>query len=317
MNKIISIVGPTGSGKTAKALELAQNVLGRNSFADTSLTQFLGNSDFTGVDLISVDSRQVYKGLEILSGADVPEHFARISDADFEFEYFKHTELDITLHGVSIVELEQEWSVAHFRDFVIAILYKSFENNRLPILVGGTGMYYLQLFNTDSNLYVPPNEKFRSKAQKMTVLELQEWLAKLDPQKLESMNNSDRNNPRRLMRAIEIASGKPELHSNRELPANLKNYSMVLEVALDDLKEKIVKRVAERFDAGAVEEVQNILQICGTNDYQVCSTLGVSDISRFLSGEITQEQCLTDWSLHEFQYAKRQLTWFKKYSIVI
>lgn len=317
MNNIVSIVGPTGSGKTKKAFELAQNILHKIPPVDAGLAQFLGNSDFTGVDLISVDSRQVYKGLEILSGADVPKNFTKVFDDSFTFEYFKHKDLDIKLHGVSIIELEQEWSVVHFRDFAIQILLKSFDQKRLPILVGGTGMYYLQLFNTDSNLYVPPNEKLRKKASDMTTIELQDWLKKLDPQKFEFMNNSDKNNPRRLIRAIEITTGVPEIQSHQKLPQSIKNFSVVLETSLDGLQEKIAKRVSERFFAGAVQEVQNVLNLCSKSDFQVCSTLGVSDISRFLSGEVSQKQCLSDWSLHEYQYAKRQLTWFKKYSIVI
>lgn len=305
--KIVSIVGPTASGKTSFALKVASDVLqGKRKY------------NYTGVDLISVDSRQVYKGLEILTGADVPENFEKVTaDSTYDFDFFKHKNLDVILHGVSIIELNQEWSVAHFKNFATKIILQSFEQNRLPILIGGTGLYHQHLFNTDENLFVPPNQEIREKAHNMSVQELQQWLLETDKEKLESMNNSDMNNPRRLTRAIEILAGIPETIDVESLPTEVERVTFGMQEKLEELESKIKERVIQRFDQGAVSEVERLLQVCKTNNFPVCSTLGVSDIRDFLDGKVSEEVCKDNWALHEFQYAKRQLTWFNKQQDII
>lgn len=312
MKKIISIVGPTASGKTSYALDAAHKVLQNN---------FKSYENYSGVDLISVDSRQVYKDLEILSGADIPENFELVVNESVVgsdkselklFKFFKHKDLEITLHGVSIINLDDEWSVAHFKDFATKIILNSFKNNRLPILVGGTGLYHKHLFQKDQNLYVPPNDELRAKANKMTLHELQAWLKKVNQVKLEKMNNSDINNPRRLIRAIEISLGTPELNNDLSLPDDVELETIVVGVELEKLKEKILARVKERFAQGALDEVKNLLKVCEQKDLPVCSTLGVGDIKNYLLGNTSKEDCINNWSLHEYQYSKRQLTWFKK-----
>lgn len=302
MKKIISVVGPTASGKTSFALDFAKKELEKNFY--------------TGIDLISVDSRQVYRGLEVLSGADVPKDF-EVVELDGKFRFFKHKDLEITIKGVSILSLNDEWSVAHFKDFATEIILNSFKNNRLPILVGGTGLYHQYLFSTDKNLYVPPNQELRDKAENMSLPEIQNWLKELDLEKFNSMNNSDINNPRRLIRAIEISLGKPKLTGSKKLPTNLEVKTMVigLDMDLEEIQNRIFIRVQERYEQGAINEVKDLLRVCTKKDMPVCSTLGVSDINKFISGKFSKEECIKNWALHEFQYAKRQLTWFKNKAI--
>jgi len=170
------------------------------------------------------------------------------------------------------------------------------------------------LFSKDENLYVPPDSKLREKAQILSLNELQKWLESINPEKLKSMNNSDINNPRRLIRAIEIAIGTPQFINSTKLPNDVEIQTILVgvDMSLENFQEKILKRVIQRFDNGSTKEVENLLRICEQNDLPVCSTLGVSDISKYISAEISKEVCIRDWALHEFQYAKRQLTWFKK-----
>ncbi len=314
MNRIVAVVGPTASGKTAFALQLATQALE-------------APHNYSGVDLISVDSRQVYMGLEILSGADIPENFSLVETQ--AGRYYKHKSLDITLLGVSIIGLDQEWSVTHFKDFATEIILNSFKNNRLPILVGGTGLYHQHLFNTDSSLYIPPNQDVRRKAANSSVSELSEWLFKIAPETLVDMSDSDVDNPRRLVRAIEktlwkkryfvneVSSEKPASVVPENLLASSEVIVFGLQISLEEIKEKITQRVTERFKQGAINEVKNLLQVCQKNDAPACSTLGVQDISELLLGVTTQEECQKKWALHEFQYAKRQLTWFKKQENII
>ncbi|GIK83582.1 MAG: tRNA dimethylallyltransferase [Patescibacteria group bacterium] len=307
INKIVSVVGPTASGKTHFALKIAQQALNA-----------LNEIRFSGIDIISVDSRQVYKGLEILTGADIPNGFEQVAaHGNFEFPYFRNTSLPISLHGISIIDFKQEWSVAHFKDFATKIILNSFENNRLPILVGGTGLYHQYLFSSDSNLYVPPNARVRKAAVHLGLNELQHWLEKVAAKKLAEMNNSDRNNPRRLVRAIEIALGAPNTTQTLSLPANHWREMYGMNVPLEQLQSNIVLRVKERFRNGAITEVKTLLQACEKQDLPICSTLGVGDISDFLSGKSSEKECQENWALHEFQYAKRQLTWFQKQKDII
>lgn len=304
MNKIFAVVGPTASGKTAFALQLASQAL-------------QPPHNYSGVDLISVDSRQVYRGLEILTGADVPENF---SEVDSDLPYYKHNDLEIVLHGVSMISVNQEWSVTHFKDFATQIILHAFENNRLPILVGGTGLYHQQLFSSDEKLYVPPNEDVRRTAEKLSVSELSEWLFKVDPEALVQMTDSDVDNPRRLVRAIEKTLWTKRYFAPKSMEENqYKNplseceiITFGMQLPLETIQEKIMQRVCERFELGAVAEVKKLERICENSNAPVFSTLGVPEISEFLSGELTQAECQNKWALHEFQYAKRQLTWFRK-----
>lgn len=305
MNKIISVVGPTASGKTTFALQLAQKYL-------TDL-----DSIFTGVDLISVDSRQVYRGIETLTGADIPDGFEEKNTPEFEYRYFQNTQQTINLHGVAIIEISQDWSVAHFKKFAVEILKKAWKHKRLPILVGGTGLYHQHLFSQDENLYIPPNKDIREKAHNMSLQALQKWLEKVDSVTFVAMNNSDKNNPRRIVRAIEKKLGKPMISDVTNIDAEYENtvYGMHLELA--ELESKITHRVLKRFSPQVFSEVKQLVSFCAIHDSVACSTLGAADVRKYLRKEISQTECLKNWSLHEYQYAKRQRTWFSKQSNII
>lgn len=319
MNKILAVVGSTASGKTAFALQLALQAL-------------QPPHNYSGVDLISVDSRQVYKGLEILTGADVPEDFIAvtteenlIANRSFEFPYYKHKNFEIALHGVSIITADQDWSVVHFKNFASKIILQSLKENRLPILVGGTGLYQQQLFNSDAHLHIPPNNDVRRKAATLTLAELSEWLFAVDPEALVQMNHSDIANPRRLVRAIEKAVNEKKYYGSSFLIEEAKHTQLPecelvvlgMQLSLKKIQEKISERVSQRFDQGAITEVKELERLCKTIETQACLTLGVTEITQFLSGTITREECEKIWALHEFQYAKRQLTWFKKQKEIV
>lgn len=280
-NYIISIVGPTAVGKTSFALQAAEALITQKKY--------------TGVDLISADSRQVYKGLEIVSGADLPENLPS----------------EIRIHGVSMIAPDQEWSVSHFQQYAQPIINKSLANNRLSIIVGGTGLYHDRLFETDPQLHIGPNEEVRTKAKKMSVEKLQAWLHELNAEKLAEMNNSDRNNPRRLVRAIEIAVAT----LNSKLPSFEKsaNHTYVgLQDDLANIEHKIALRVTDRFEHGALEEVKGLVKKYSDWSLPAFSATGVKEVASYLNKETSREECLKAWTLREFQYAKRQLTWYRQ-----
>jgi len=334
LNNCISIVGPTACGKTERALEVAR--------------QLVKEKQVPGVDIISADSRQVYKGLEILTGADVPEGFEAVllrqaqhdsltaqydghasqydgNKPQSDLPHFTNSEGSIHIFGILMIEPTEEWSLAHFVNFARKILQESWANGRLPILVGGTGLYHKHLFSDDKTPQIPQNEDFRIEAQKKSVEELQQKLNGIDANRLELMNESDRENPRRLIRAIEVAIWQQKHRDSSLLQtgstgspvvwSQVNNQVEFVSAPLETIKERIEERVQKRFTSGAVQEVQNLLKLNLPENSPVITTLGVLEIKQYLEGSLSDQECQKLWALHEFQYAKRQLTWWKKLSV--
>ena len=340
---IYSVVGPTASGKTERALELAEKLLRDRRW------KIEDERDVIGVNLVSVDSRQVYKGLEVTTGADVPVEFRLLKNPNFTYPFFKHQTKPINLHGVSVIDVTDDWSVIHFVQMASQIINWSIKCRWAMILVGGTGLYHRQLrwfLEGKKIVNIPPNKAIRQKAAKLSIKELQDWLKQVDESRLAGMNQSDRNNPRRLVRAIEVGTYKLKKDNNHRHPelvlesyvSNLRDserfvtnasifendnndfrYKLVwqtIKVFPDDfetLTAKIRKRVIKRLDQGALDEVKKLLTLNLNPQEQVMTTLGVPEMRQFLEGKITQEELINLWSLRELQYAKRQLTWWKKY----
>ncbi len=301
--KLISILGTTAAGKTDLALFLAR--------------QFIKDKLTSGVTLISADSRQVYQGLEILTGADIPADFIfKKNTAKNTYRFAQHQTLPITLHGVSIISPEQEWSVAHFRDLTIHLIRHSWAKKFLPIIVGGTSFYHSQLFNNDPDIYIKPKATIRQQIAQLTVEQLQNKLKQLDAQKFNQMNQSDRNNPRRLIRAIEIGLQKTNLSTraqNRPIFHKPDDYcSIALQLKAAALEKRITHRVKARIKNGAVTEVKNLLQLDLEATAPVMTTLGVKPIQKYLHNKITKQQMIHQWIQSEIQYVKQQITWLKK-----
>lgn len=297
-NQIISIIGATATGKTALALKVAEELLNQKKAQRVSL--------------LSADSRQVYKGLENLTGADVPENFSLTNDQNFSYNYFADEQKNIFLLGVSIINVNEEWSVAHFKK-----LFEEVKNNLndddFLIVVGGTGFYQQQILESAETISVPQNLELRNCLEKMNASELQKELEKVDKQKLALMNNSDINNPRRLVRAIEIANFVEKNNDSKE-----KNDWPTFYLTLDraEREEKIKQRVIERFD-DAKKEVEAVLKNNLSNNLPATSSTGFIELSKFINKEINKEKCIALWQLTEIQYAKRQDTWWKKRSNLI
>lgn len=293
-NQIISITGATATGKSKLALNLAVALLKQ------------GRAE--RVSLLSVDSRQVYQGLEILTGADIP-HGWRVVDAE-PYRYLEHPELAISLHGVSIIPIWQDWSAAHFKKLYLK-LKSQLQNNEYIILVGGTGFYQRQIEEGAETLFIPQNKNLRQKIAKRGVPFLQDELSKIDAEKLASLNQSDRQNPRRLVRAIEVANFLAE----NPLPITaLKNQILKIHLNLTKRQrdEAIERRVNERFKH-AIHEVRACLkQFKLSGQLPAATATGFKELAAYLEREISEDEALRQWLVSEIQYAKRQDTWWKK-----
>lgn len=255
MNKLLIVCGPTGAGKTKVALSLAKK--------------------FNG-ELVNADSRQVYKGLDALTGKD------------------RSKEVSIWLYD--IVDTDHEFSVAHFVTLARSVIATIQKKGTLPIVVGGTGFYLHALTESIDTISIPPNVALRKKLDTSSVANLQKKLSMVDPMKFDQMNASDRSNPRRLIRAIEVAG--------KIFPQSTPTYDALwigLTGQLSVLRQRIYQRVARRWN-DALRELRNDLP----------PILGTRSLLAYTKGEITKEKALHIWADAEFQYAKRQMTWFKK-----
>ena len=280
MTNIIAIVGQTATGKTKLALELAKKYNG---------------------ELINFDSRQIYKYLDIITGKDKDVLTMKQWN-------------NITIWLYDIVTPNQYFSSFDFVKLVTPIIEDIKKRGKTPILVGGTYLYLKHLLYGIDDNNSPPNFKLRNELNNKTVKELQNILTKLDVQSFNRLNNSDVNNPRRLMRRIEIASTtKKRTYIRSDLKrTDLPNTFIGLRYKdKSKLRQVIIKRVEERLKNGAIDEVKKLLKISYTENDPGLKTIGYQQIIKYLNKEITMEKAVEDWVNKEVQYAKRQLTFMK------
>ncbi len=286
---MIIITGQTATGKTDLALEYAVKYNG---------------------ELINCDSRQIYKHLDIITGKDVPDNSKfRIQDSKSKFQigYYPVSGTKIWLYD--IIEPDRYFSSFDFvscADFVISDIQS---RGKTPIIVGGS-YFYLKHFLYGLGVQVPPNFQLRKKLNEKNVIQLQQLILNIDRQIKQTFNNSDWNNPRRLIRRIEILQGKvPERTlPERKLP---EKYIGLRYKNRLDLVAAIKNRVERRLKAGAINEVEKILSL-GYKKFDFgLKTIGYQQIIKYLSGDLSLEKAVDEWTSREVQYAKRQYTFMK------
>lgn len=295
---IYSIVGTTASGKTKVALALARKMLELPSVK--------------GVDLISADSKQVYRGLEILTGADLPANWQQKSEPELSYPFFGQNNL--RLHGVSIISPDQEWSVGLFVKLAQAIIKQAEIHRRRIIVVGGTGLYHQLLLSDAAATQIPPDIKLREELANLNIEQLQKRALDASQERYQQLNASDRANPRRLIRLIEKAHSLVDLPTIDFSAASPNHDYFGLTIQLDELKQKIKQRINQRIDQGVKAEVAKIDQ---SNISQTAkSILGLAQVTQLLHPSSDTNQLLQTWLTQEFNYAKRQITWWKQKSFV-
>ncbi len=291
---LLCIIGPTAVGKTSLAFMLLEKL---------------------NAHILSVDSRQVYKGLEITSGADIPKDWKYMEGEDVS--YFRKQNQKI--FGVSCIKVDEEWSVAHFKKMVKSVINICKKEKKNLILVGGSGFYIHALHIRDQDMFVSPNEKLRKKLNSYSLSKLQDQLTQLWPERAKNMNQSDWNNPRRLIRAIEIGQEKKGEKKHIPSPTMILDDAawIGLTVQKEELKKRIRKRVKQRIQQGSIQEVERLLKYYGDQIVKLpaLSSLGVSEIQSYLSHK-NMERLVDEWTLHEVQYSKKQMTWFKKMNTI-
>ena len=287
---MITILGPTASGKTSLAAALAAQI-------DTLDASIWGGST-KGAEIISADSRQVYRGMDIGTGKDledytvegklIPYHLIDICDAGTKYNLFQYQQdfydayQDITQRGV------------------------------LPILCGGTGLYIESVLKGYHLSPVPQNPALRSSLEGKTLEELTDMLVDLKAKNGSNMHNrTDVDTAQRAIRAIEIETYNLEHPMpERELPAV---DSLVIGVSIDRdaRRDKITHRLKQRLENGMVEEIKGLLDRGIPAENLLYYGLEYKFITEYVIGKTSYEEMLRGLEIAIHQFAKRQMTWFR------
>lgn len=266
------IVGPTASGKSAYAIQLAKKIDG---------------------EVISADSRQVYKGMDIGTGKVTKKEMGSIPH-----------------HLLSIASPKKQYSVEQYKKEAARILQDILARGKTPIICGGTGFYIDALVHGTTLPTVAPNTQLRAKLSGMRTEKLFALLTKKDPARAQTI---DAKNPRRLIRALEIVEALGRVPTQEKNPLPDVQFKWIGLDALDAvLKKKIHIRLLERVRQGMLAEVKK-LHTQGVS-WKRLENFGLEYkwLARYLQGKINKEEMLEKLEMDIWHYAKRQRTWFKR-----
>ena len=272
-NKLIVILGPTASGKTDLSIKLAKKYNG---------------------EVVSADSRQVYKGLDIGSGKITKK----------EMRGVPHWLLDAA-------NPKARFTVAQYQKLALRAIENIQKKNKLPILVGGTGFYIQSVVDGIVVPEIKPNWKLRKKLEKLSNEELFKKLEKLDPERAGVI---DRQNPRRLIRALEIV-----LKTKKPVPAlgSPASQFSVLEIGIkkssEELKKSIQKRLLKRLEKNALINEVKKLRKSGLS-FKRLEEFGLEYrfVAQYMQNKITKQEVIDKIQKESERYTKRQATWFKR-----
>lgn len=282
---IIVIVGPTSTGKSDLAFKLAQK---------------------NRSNLVSADSRQVYRHMSIGTGKDIPHGFYYKKNTPGCF-----TNDEINIWGYDLVDPWEDYSVSHYLKDAKKI-FKNIKAETKVFVVGGTGLYIQGLIDGIETASIPKNSVLRQKLKDMDALDLYEMLGHLDGVKAASLNSSDKKNRLRLMRAIEIASSKKKIKKNKPIACAYKPIFIGLDLNDDVLNIRIEKRILKRVKAGLEAEIDWLLAHGVSWEDQAMSSLGYRQWKGYYEGNKSIEEILAMWYKAEKKFIKRQRKWFKR-----
>ncbi|HOC60835.1 MAG TPA: tRNA (adenosine(37)-N6)-dimethylallyltransferase MiaA [Smithellaceae bacterium] len=271
---LIVILGPTASGKTRLAAQLA--------------------CDFQG-EVISADSRQVYRTMNIGTGKDLKEY---VIDGR-----------QIPYHLIDIEDPENEFNVFEFQKRFYAVFSAIRQRKKLPVLTGGTGLYLEAVLCAYDMPEAPINEEIRRELSEKSIEELQDLLCRLKPH---LHNRTDLDDKKRLLRAVEIE--KARIRNNQDLRDRPEITAAVFGVRWERsvLRNRITKRLEERLENGMIEEVAG-LHAAGLSWLRLESFgLEYRFISEYLQQRLTFDEMKNRLNIAIHQFAKRQETWFRR-----
>lgn len=287
------VAGPTASGKTSFAIKLAQELDG---------------------ELINADSRQVYRYMDIgtnkgnIKKIESPVSMQLQSKA-FELFPFKMESTDVVGWLFDIVDPDEEFNLYAYYLVAMEMLDNIISRGKQPILVGGTGLYIDAILKGYNMQDVEGDKELRQQLETLTLEQLQTQLRTLDADSIGKLNNSDLNNPVRLIRLIEKL--KQNGSADMQTSAGLVEYKMYYpKFDRAELYQEIDNRVEEMFDQGLVLEVEKLIAL-GYKDTKPMKGIGYKEVVGFLEGRLSMEACKRLIKQGHRNYARRQVTWFE------
>ena len=277
MKKMVTILGPTASGKTTLATRLAHTI---------------------GGEIISADSRQVYRNMDIGTGKDL---------ADFVVDGKK-----IPYHLIDIAEAGTKYNLYQYQhDFHVA--YQDIvSRDERPILCGGTGLYLEAVLKGYELSPVPQNAELRERLEGKSLAELTQKLSDLKAQTGSVMHNTtDVDSCQRAIRAIEIETYNIEHTTALRTMPGIDSLIIGVNIEREERRRKITARLKQRLDEGMVEEVRTLLDSGIAADDLIYYGLEYKFITEYIIGKLTYEEMFRQLEIAIHQFAKRQMTWFR------
>jgi tRNA dimethylallyltransferase len=268
----IYIVGPTASGKSDVAAELAETM---------------------GGEIIGADAFQVYRGLDLLTAKPDAATLARVPH-----------------HLIGVIPFTEAFDVEQYRRLASERIDQIAARGRVPVVVGGTGLYVRALTHGLAEL-PPADEALRAELEAAPIAELQSRLRQLDPI---AAGEIDLQNPRRVVRAIEVCvlTGRPFSSFREHAEPTRALRGVLLQRERASLRLRIEQRTAKMFQAGVVDEVRAVLEGEEPLSATARQAIGIVEIEALLAGEIDEAQACARITIRTQQYSKRQMTWFRR-----
>ncbi len=277
MSKIISVVGPTASGKTALSIALAKEY---------------------DAEIVSVDSMQIYRGMDIGTAKVEPQYRSQV----------KH-------HMIDVLEPFENCNVRMFVEMARAAVDDVLERGKNCVLAGGTGLYVDHLIQDTRFVDIPGDEKLRAQLSSLTETELYKMLQKQDPAAASRIHANNKKRIVRAMEILTL-TGKSITYWNKQSHLNSDPLNAVMIGLNFSNREKLYHRIERRvdimFEQGLTEEVKSLLSINGFEGSTASDGIGYKELIEFFNNQCTLEQAKETIKRNTRRYAKRQLTWFKR-----
>ncbi|WP_216616585.1 tRNA (adenosine(37)-N6)-dimethylallyltransferase MiaA [Marinifilum caeruleilacunae] len=270
---LLVVLGATATGKTSLAVNLAK--------------------DFNG-EIISADSRQIYRGMDLGTGKDIEEY---VVDG-----------VEIPYHLIDIADAGYKYNVFEFQQDFVKAFEEISARKRLPVVCGGTGMYLEAVLKGYKLIAVPKDQGFRDEMEKKSIDELEEILRSYK----DLHNTSDLETRKRAIRAIEIEryyAANPQI--DMEYP-EMNPLLVGIKFDRESRRDRISLRLKERLKSGMVEEVESLLKSGVSAEDLIYYGLEYKFLTQYVTGQITYDEMYSGLEIAIHQFAKRQMTWFRK-----
>jgi len=277
---ILVILGPTASGKTKLAVELARVHNG---------------------EIISVDSRQVYKGMDIGTGKDLAEYGKGKTAVKF--------------HLIDVADPKSPYDLYQYQKAAQKAILDVLKKGKLPILVGGSGLYLQAVVDGYILDNLSPRTTDSSEEDSMTLTEIQNKVKTIDKAFFDRLNNSEKNNKRRLIRYLEILQNSSKLHAQPKAKKPPYDFKVIgLQVGMETLRKRIKQRILDRLENDAmIKEVADLHKQGLSWPRLESFGLEYKFVSQLLQKKLNREEMINKLATATGQFAKRQMTWFRRW----